>query len=145
MRNIPLHKDLEPVETFFPRFLQGLSICPMIVSDSIAGDYEAGPIVAAATVYEDRPFRWILQYRQNLVNLLGRWWKGSRKPDPNIVHSSRLHSSSFPFLTVPDCAQIEHGLNSGAGQFWDVLFSRLLPAIDVVLDPIEPRFRLVGA
>jgi hypothetical protein len=117
----------------------------MIVSDSIAGDYQAGAIFAAAAVYEDRPFGWILQYRQNLVNLLVSWWKGTGKPDPNIVHSGGLHSSSLPALTTPGFAEIEYCPNSEASQFWDLLFRWLLPAINVVFDAIEPRSRLPRA
>ncbi len=143
MLNIPAHQDFERTETLFAGFLQGLSIGPMIVSDSVAGNYQACAIGAPATVYEDRPPRWVLQQRQNLIDLLVSRFKGTGQPDPHILHSGGLHSSLLPRFTLQAFAQIEHCLNSHGSQFWDVFFLRLLAAIKVVVDAIGTRIRLL--
>ena len=69
MPDIPFHQDLKPAEALLPGLFHRLAVCPMIVSDPVAGDYHAGPVGAAATVEKDRAKRWIVQYCQNLIYL----------------------------------------------------------------------------
>jgi len=113
------------------------------VSDSVARDYQTGAIGAAATVYEYRASGWILQERQNFIDLAAGWFQGTGKPDPNVLHSGRLHGSSLPLLAFEAFAQIEYCLNSHGSQFRDVFFLRLLPAINVIVNTIRPGFRLL--
>ena len=61
MLDIPLHQDFETAEPLLARLLHRLSVCPMIVRNTVAGDHQAGPVGAPAAVHEDGAKGWILK------------------------------------------------------------------------------------
>jgi hypothetical protein len=111
MPDIPLHQDLKPAEALLPGLFHRLGVCPMIVSDPVAGDYHAGPIGAAAAVQKDRTKRRIVEDRQNLIYLTVRGREEAGHANPDIPHAGRFYSLFLPPLVIQDASKVEHRPN----------------------------------
>lgn len=143
MPDIPLHQDFEPAEPLLARLGHRLGVCPMIVSDPVAGDHHARPVGAAAAVHKDRAKAGIVEGCQNFIHRMVRGCEEPGHANPDIPHPGRFHRLLFPALVIQCSSQIEHRPNSVAGEVGNVLPGWLQPAINVIVHTIESGFRLL--
>jgi len=118
------------------RFLEGLSIVPMVVCDAVAGDDGAGSINALPAMDEDGPSGGIIEESENGGDLLVGRGAEARHRHAHVVHAGCFHE----FLlrsTIAFAAEIDHGSDTHLRQALEPLRFGLCTTIDVCVHLME--------
>lgn len=108
--NVPLHQNLNPVESILASLFKRLLIGPVIVVDPVARDYQACAIVAGPSMDKNGRVRRVLQHRQQPPNLPWLWRKDAGEADADVIHARGFALFALPGLVERAATQIEHSL-----------------------------------